>query len=245
MHTTHPYRGLMSWSHSAKVVYQLLASRVVDAYTLRMPASQHGAVRMRGPDFAAHTSHAFWGFSRAKARPYCVVSVGVAKAFDSAVREVVFGWPFGLAASSRVESLGKLGLGPNQASSLCAFVQATGDHLRQWGVSEGVIHAIAGQHEYGWANVRVASSEIEVKLSGRQGCVFGTVVFNSADSLVLRAVEKVMRDEAVAWLLPAASPDFGRADLRGNECAPSPVCQVALVDDVAVMVSRRAQADLN
>eukprot|EP00973_Karenia_brevis_P064818 9003079-Karenia_brevis.AAC.1 len=57
-----------------------------------MPATQHGAVKGRGTDIASHTIRSAQAAAKLLRKSIFVLFVDLVKAFDKAIRELVYGW---------------------------------------------------------------------------------------------------------------------------------------------------------
>ena len=87
-------RGLTLIDHFAKAFICDLKSHVEEKYCKAMPPSQHGAVAGGGTDLAHHFLLLCMDLARSAQMSLFVLFLDSIKAFDKAIREIVFGYPF-------------------------------------------------------------------------------------------------------------------------------------------------------
>lgn len=86
-------RGVLLATHASKGFANILAEEVDPLYEKNMPECQNGAVASRGTDFAGHIIRCLLGVANLASLSIFVLFIDLVKAFDQAVREIVFGFP--------------------------------------------------------------------------------------------------------------------------------------------------------
>ena len=99
------------------------------------------------------------------------------KAFGGVIRELVFGIP------PRVTDVNKhlsdLGLSRSQLHFVTSFIARHGSLFEVIGVHPRVIQLVCNLHASSWVKDGSLESAIIVKVGGRQGCVFGSMLFKT------------------------------------------------------------------
>ena len=106
-----------------------------------------------------------------------VLFVDLVKAFDKAVREVVLGFT-PKAACDPVAYFTRIGVSSCAATWLTKYVLTNDCLLKQWGVKTKVVRILQRLHQKAWFRVDGCDSVIQSFTGGRQGCKFGSVIFN-------------------------------------------------------------------
>ena len=125
-------RGILLSSHASKGLANILYDEIAPLYNKHMPDCQHGAVTGKGTDFASHSIRLILDLATLAALSVFILFVDLVKAFDRAVREIVFGFPDGV--TDPMEYLTSLGLDNDQAQWYAQFVAVHATFFNQWGV---------------------------------------------------------------------------------------------------------------
>ena len=105
------------------------------------------------------------------------------KAFDRVIRELVFGIPPGVTDVNK--HLSDLGLSMSQLDFVTSFIARHGSLSEVIGVHTRVIQLVCNLRASSWVTCESLQSAIIVKVGTRQGCVFGSMVFNTPYALAL------------------------------------------------------------
>ena len=93
IHDADAYRGILLADHAGKGFLAQIKEHIDPLYDRGMPASQYGAVARRGTDFANHIVQSFISGAALTSSCVFILFVDLVKAFDRALRELVFGMP--------------------------------------------------------------------------------------------------------------------------------------------------------
>ena len=102
--------------------------------------------------------------------------VELVKAFDQVIRELVFGIPPGVTDVSK--HLRDLELAETQLIFVASFIERHGSLFKVMGVHPRVVQLVCNLHASSWVTYGSLESAVIVRVGGRQGCVFGSMVFN-------------------------------------------------------------------
>ena len=228
-------RGIVLEDHAAKGLKQILGAILNDPYQQNMPEAQHGAVAGRGTDYAAHLVHCFMAYCAAQRKSCFVWFVDLVKAFDRAIREIVMGWPSGVDDPSQY--LASLGLSSEQAEWIAAWVARHGCLFEQWQVCPKVIRLLKNMHAASWFSFGDVDSAVATLIGGRQGCKFGSMVFNGTFSLAMTLIRDALLDSGIVLRVrPASSAFWGAGEEPGGDDSDVPVLDAAFVDDECFML---------
>ena len=175
------------------------------AASLCTPVDQHGATEKRGTDFASHTLRLFLELCKVREWSCFVLFVDLVKAFDRAVREIAIGWPEDV--HDPISYLTSLGLSRDQAEAIACTIADCGSTFERVGMDSKALAMLRNLHSSSWVGYGDRSRVIQTKLGGRQGCVFGSVIFNGTYSVGLEAVRRIVAKAGCVLYLP---------DCRGN-----------------------------
>ena len=178
-------RGILLMSHCGKPLCKMLAAAIAPQYNSAMPDTQFGATALRGADFATHILMTFMEFCRKRVKSF-VLFVNLVKAVDRVTRELVFGIPPGVTGVNN--HLRDLRLSVHQLNFVTSFIAPRGSLFEVIGVHPRVIQLVCNLHASSWVTYGSLESAIVVKVGGRLGCVFGSMVFNTPYALALMAL---------------------------------------------------------
>ena len=117
-----------------------------------------------------------------------ILFVDLVKAFDQVAREVVVGIP--PEVSEPEHFFKELGLNEGQIQFVIDFCASHSSLLEHWGVHPRVVMAIQRLHRGVWFAFEAASSVITTSRGGRQGCKFGSKMFNSPYSVGMALLQQ-------------------------------------------------------
>ena len=169
-------RGILLTAHMGKSFCIILDWHVQEPYSNGVPSTQFGAVKGRGTDFASHTVRSFIEYCRQSSLSYAVVFVDQVKAFDKAVREIVLGFPCGVA--DPMAYMESIGINKETAEWITAYVAMNGCVFEKWGVDRRITNLLKALHANSWMTYGDGKLAVGSKVGSRQGCKFGTTVFN-------------------------------------------------------------------
>ena len=139
--------------------------------------------------------------------------VDLEQAFDTIVREVVFGWPgdHDLNKTSRDEKVNHLcaiGVAPGVADMITEHVMQKGTVLQRWGVPNDAQRALNSLHTSSWFRVGDRASAVVTALGGRQGCKLGGLIFGAVYEDCMQAVRAQAGAANLIAKVPRASAPF-------------------------------------
>ena len=146
------------------------------------------------------------------------------KAFDRVIRELVFGIPPGVTGVSK--HLSDLGLSMSQLNFVTSFIARHGSLFEVIGVHPRVIQLVCNLH---------ASSWVIVKVGGRQGCVFGSMVFNTPYALALMTFNDELLNRGVVMRIHDGNITNETSNSSCEEVHH--VLDVTFVDDECIMLA--------
>ena len=226
-------RGILLMSHCGKPLCKMLAAAIGPQYNSAMPDTQFGATAHRGADFATHVLVTFMEICRKSKKSFFVLFVDLVKAFDRVIRELVFGIPPGVTDVNKY--LSELGLSMSQLDFVTSFIARHGSLFEVIGVHPRVIQLVCNLHASSWVTYGSLESAIIVKVGGRQGCVFGSMVFNTPYALALMALNDELMDRGVVMRIHDGNVTNETSD---NSCEEAHhVLDVTFVDDECIMLA--------
>ncbi|CAK0788322.1 unnamed protein product, partial [Prorocentrum cordatum] len=175
------YRGIHLDSHLGKVLEDILNEDVKEPYEAGMPPSQYGAVSKRGTDF-------------------------VSRAFDRAIRELVLGIPHDCAYPSTY--LAGLGLRAHQVEWIVEFIAVHVPLMQQWGIPEKIVRLLKNLHSKSWLSYGDVDTAVSVRLGGKQGCKYGSTIFNGSYSVGLLLLRDALLKAGATLRIHDPGPDF-------------------------------------
>ena len=181
-------------SHCGKPLCKMLAAAIAPQYNSAMPDTQFGATPLRGADFATHILVTFMEICRKTQEVFLRLFVDLVKAFDRVIREMVFGIP--PAVTDVDKHLSDLGLSMSQLNFVTSYIARHGSLFEVIGVHPSVIQLVRNLHASSLVTFGSLESAIIVKVGRRQGCVFGSMVFNTPYALALMALNDELMDSS-------------------------------------------------
>ncbi|CAK0827212.1 unnamed protein product [Prorocentrum cordatum] len=196
-------RGVLLADHAGKALAGRLKEVLDPVCEQRLPPTQFGAVRKRGTDQAALLVRPAVEVAQARQWSVLVLFVDLIKAFDRAVRELVFGWG-PQEPADRAQALRELGVAEPAIDWMLRYLDARGPLLRQWGADEGAAETCQSLHAGSWFGVSGTSARVSTKTGSRQGCKLGAFIFNSAYSIVLETLGWELSQAGVCFKAPCS-----------------------------------------
>ena len=235
------YRGIVLEDHLAKGLKQHLSHSVVPLYNAAMPDCQHGAVGGRSTDFATHMVREVIAHAAAARLCIFVLFIDLVKAFDRVIREITLGWP--AEAIDPRAYLMSLGLSDDQAEWIATFVSQHGCLFEQWGVDPKVVRLLKNMHVQSWFSCGDVDEAIATRVGGRQGCKYGSPIFNSTFSVALVLVHDALVDADVVVQLPSDGAAVWTTTPPDDGCPKADVLDGAFVDEtVLILITSSARA---
>ena len=201
-----------------------------------MPQEQFGGTAGRGTDAANMCVRTFINWCNDHKSSFYVLFVDLVKAFDQVVRELVMGIPAD--CTDPAMFLEELGLNERQREFVVAFCGEHGSLLEKWGVAKRIVLVLQQLHRGAWFCYEQCDSVVLTSRGGRQGCKFGSKVFNTAYALGMQLIFEQLSARGVPIEFVADpsvfcgdAPRPGEANWRGSPC------QIAFVDDLCLMIS--------
>ena len=163
-----------------------------------------------------------------------VLFLDLVKAYDRVVRELVLGWPKNMKCAG-VEYLRTLGVGETATQWIADFVDRTGGLLKIWGVDPKVRRLISSMHEGSWFRYGDLDTIIKTALGGRQGCKFGSLIFNSGYSIALSMLHTELESVGVTLNIHE-SPNAFWSQVDPNQVEPHSAVDATFVDDECLVI---------
>ena len=239
------FRGITILNHAAKALVASLAREVSLFSEPHQPACQYGAGKGKGCDYASHILGLYVQRARRLRRSYAVIFIDVIKAFDRAVRELVMGWPPGIASPE--QHLAALGLTAKQSQFTLNFIGKHRCLLEQWGVPPHILGLVNSYHANAWASVPGAESAFTIPSGGRQGCPFGSIVFTSCYSVALLWLEEAILEAGVGTTVSSAGPGWACPEPTPGASGPGEVScsHITFVDDEAIFLEGKSVNEID
>ena len=126
-----------------------------------------------------------------------------------------------------------------QRQWLITFIAEHDCLFEQWGVPSKITRLIRNLHAKSWCNYGDSEQPIELRIGGRQGCKFGSIIFNGSYSIALFMLHDLLLEDNIILRIPSSGPDFWCRGEQTNEKHPpdTTVVDVTFVDDECVMLS--------
>eukprot|EP00973_Karenia_brevis_P047668 6616394-Karenia_brevis.AAC.1 len=128
-------RGLLLADHALKVLTGLLQDAADKPYREYVGPDQHGCTKSHGTEFAIHVTRAFTDWCKMMGKSFFILFVDLTKAFDLAIREILFGWKHNF-DDDPMEFLCNFGLSRKDAETLANDIDNNGCLLDQLGLPE-------------------------------------------------------------------------------------------------------------
>ena len=237
------YRGIVLEDHLAKGLKQHLSHAVGPAYNAAMPDCQHGAVGGRSTDFATHLVREVIAYAAASRLCLFVLFIDLVKAFDRVIREITLGWP--AEATDPRAYLQSLGLSDDQAAWIATFVSQHGCLFEQWGVDPKVVRLLKNMHVQSWFSCGDVDEAIATRVGGRQGCKYGSPIFNSTFSVAIILVHDALVDADVVLQLAYDGAAVWTPTPPCSESPKTDVLDAAFVDDTVLFLLSKSASGLD
>ena len=237
------YRGIVLEDHLAKGLKQHLSHAVTPAYNAAMPDCQHGAVGGRSTDFATHLVREVIAHAAAAKLCIFILFIDLVKAFDRVIREITLGWPAG--ATDPRAYLKSLGLSDDQAEWIATFVAQHGCLFEQWGVDPKVVRLLKNMHVQSWFSCGDVDEAIATRVGGRQGCKYGSPIFNSTFSVALVLVHDALVNADVVLQMAYDGAAVWTPAPPCSECPKTDVLDAAFVDDTVLFLLSKTASGLD
>ena len=175
------YRGLSVGDHIAKVLAGLLYDHLCPFYMKAVGSDQFGATPLRGSDFASHILRSFIDLALARGMSCFILFCDLIKAFDFAVRELIFGYTFDSSSADEArkhEVFKSLNLPDDVAKHIVSWLEEHGPILEKLGVDKKAFALCKSLYTGSWATKDGCNELFVSRSGGRQGCRLGAVIFN-------------------------------------------------------------------
>ena len=211
-------RGVLLADHSSKVITGLLQTRLKDSYEQYIGEDQQGCAKGRGTMLANLVARTFVEAAMARENSFALLFIDLTKAFDTAIREVLFGWHPSF-AGGKVELMKARGLEEQHAVRMAEWMDMTGRTLKNANVPEHVVKLVSSLHDGSWFDIESESgmrTPIRTARGGRQGCRWGAIVFNYIYAKALREARSQLSEAGVVLELPHCVGDAFLGDRGGG-----------------------------
>ena len=243
------YRGLLISDHMGKAAAWVLDAEVERTSEKQfLPNTQCGGVPGKGSDIANHLVRTAYDFAAGNGLSIALVFLDLIKAFDYVLREIVIGWPQ-YHSEDKVEYLTSLGLSDQHASELAKEIDECGAVFERSRVHPHIQALVSSIHTNSWFSIVESESALLVRKGGRQGCRFGSKLFNLAYAVPLKVWAAEMCELGIILNIrrTSGSPDVGfswagvssfthaRQQTQGQE--GTEIIDVEFIDDAAFVLT--------
>jgi hypothetical protein len=231
-------RGILLADHSGKGLTALIKNKLDPDYTANIPSNQYGAVALKGTDFASHVVRSAISHASRVGASILVLFLDLVKAFDKAIRQLVYGWG-PVVPPDPVAELVALGVTPKAAAWMARYIEQKGHVLEQWGADPKAVELAQSLHANAWIGVGEGSTTaVTSRTGGRQGCKLGALTFNCDYSIALGILTVALAEADIVMRTRVPSGPFWEPPDEQNVDFES-VVDVAFVDDEAIVILAR------
>ena len=230
------HRGILLEDHAGKALKGMIKDKVDPLYEKFVPATQFGATRGRGTDFATHMVVGFAELARMRNWSFFALFLDLHKAFDFMIRELVFGWTGH--EENKVARLVELGASIEAATWIKEYIDENGSAFEQMKVGPHTTSMVRSMHDGAWFKVRNGSKCISSETGGRQGCKLGSTVFNSGYTIALKLLQWKLKKAGITLRVSSKCEAFWSddPDAGGDGSDEHDVIDVTFVDDECVLL---------
>ena len=151
----------------------------------------------------------------ARKRRFCL---HLSKAFDELVRQVVFGVSEARVNTDMIiDSLVRSGEDAAAASHLAPIIASSGDLLHQLKVPAHICNMVGRLHDQTWFQIEPEGKLIMTTRGSRQGCRFGSVIFNAVYGVTHSELLENIKDHGACLMRDRGS----RAPLEAQQRQPA------------------------
>ena len=136
---------------------------------------------------------------------------------------------------SCVKHLSDLGLSVSQVNFVTSFIARHGSLFEVIGVHPRVIQLVCNLHASSWVTYGSLEFATIVKVGGRQGCLFGRMVFNTPYALALMALNDELMNRGVMMRIHDGNITNETSESSCEEVHH--VLDVTFVDDECIMLA--------
>jgi hypothetical protein len=227
----------------AKPLVGLIKNEFDPIYRANAPSSQYGGVAGGGTDYAHHFLLSALAYAALQSCSIFVLFVDLVKAYDQVLRELVFGFPHGVAGdeNAKLDYLQGLGMNEDDARWILRYLETHGSACHQWGVSKEVTEMMNGLHTKAWCSYAESKSFVVTYTGGRQGCKLGGYVFGSAFALALNMLYEQLRAEGILLRLRRTSGAFWGDEANDDDecnakCPEEEILDAIFIDDTVIVL---------
>jgi len=168
-----------------------------------MPSTQLGVVSGGGTDYPHHLLLSALDYAAMLSISIFILLVGLIKAFDRVLRELVFGFPqsVGNPCAEKHEHLLSVAFSPTEADWILDYLDREGCAFDQRGVDPKLKALACGLHTGAWAACGECTSYIVSTTGSRQGCKLGALVLNVAFSFALKILHQRLLESGIVLKL--------------------------------------------
>ena len=128
-----------------------------------------------------------------------------------------------------------LGLTVSQLKFVTSFIARHGTLLKVIGVHPSVVQLVHNLHASSWVTYGSLESAIIVRVEGRQGCVIGSMVFNTPYARALMALSDELLSRRIVMHTHDSSISTGKSN--GSRGRVHDILDVTVVDDECIMLA--------
>jgi hypothetical protein len=162
------------------------------------------------------------------------------KAFDRAIRQLLYGWG-DIPAADRKQHLLDLGVSEAAADWIIKYIATRGHLLQQWEADPTAAEMARTLHEGAWVAVSDLQTVVTTCTGGRQGCKLGGTTFCSVYGIALDMIAWELDNHGIVLRLPAPDGSFLTPPTEGQGSSQR-ILDAAFIDDEALgLVARTAE----
>eukprot|EP00973_Karenia_brevis_P044961 6225913-Karenia_brevis.AAC.1 len=169
----------------SKVTSDIIDDHFDPVYCASVPNEQCGAVAKRGSDLANLMLRCLVDYALLMGWAVAIIFIDLIKAFDTIIRELAIGWPQ-FSCDDRIGYLCSIGLSAAHAADVTRDIENNGSVLHQLGCHPHIIELLRSLHSNTWFKHGDCEEAIISRKGVRQGCRFGSKIFNLLYGKALR-----------------------------------------------------------
>ena len=140
-----------------------------------------------------------------------VLFLDLVKAFDKAIRQIVYGWSpqhLHLTPAQKAEFLVSSGVDLASAQWIVQYIDEAGCVMQRWRADPKATEMAESLHANAWFTSSDEAPAATTSTGGRQGCKLGALTFNSHYAVALDAITQRLAGEGIALRMCVPSGPF-------------------------------------
>ena len=176
-----------------------------------------------------------------------VLFVDLVKAFDKAIRQLVYGWGPEHAHLSNEEKtaiLVDIGVDHDDPRWMVQYIEEDGCVLDRWQADPKTVELAQPLHANAWFTTSAEAPAVTTSTGGRQGCKLGALTFNSHYAVALDAISSRLATEGITMRMNVPNGPFWQNGPSDGLGQPSPandnaedILDAAFLDDESMAIT--------